>query len=830
MYLKRTFLFAFVLVLFGSALPVIAQDESSIELTEDVMDRSNIKGPLSFKGTVKELSKKLKGAIITLYQSPDGSHDNLTEVFKTTTGANGEFDFKLEINKFFVLSVEKSGYTTKKVDFDTDVSSARSQYTSVPEFEFEVDMVKDLDGLAFAGSVASVFYQIKTNRFDYELDYSKEEMENEERELREQQERARLAQLAFEKKQALEEAAKLLLDKDNATAQELIEASITLGDGDKDKTVKGFMDVFPEVDTLREKKALVMYDKYQEERKQTQATGGEINFQAIFNAAKAFESEVVEKEEEKREAQVAVLRKEQEEAKEKQEEAMRIQQQALELKAKEELAKAIAEEELRKAKEEKETRDKVYYAIFDSNGSSEVAIQNLVKTYPKNDPYREEKAKAIFAEYEKTRLTGTTLSNMDFGKLFKAAEIAEQAAIKRDIEKDNEKQNARLDAFMSKVEEQKRQEQERTMAKIEGGLKEASTDRASQIAVFIDALPKNESYKEEKAEAMYEQYIQQKEAIQTIEKTLKLVPKDKKSQLELFKNALPQNTKNRDEVAQKMYESYAASVVFKKGSSPTEQVQDEKLIEESLPSNLPEKAQIAKAIYKAGSSSSVNDRKQQIDAIADNLPYDLPNKGQVAEEIYDTYVAKKQAQGGTGAVSLDFAALFGAAETAEVVAQQKQKQQTALEKQKAQDELEAKRQEIRDKKQELAEKAETQVKEVRTAELAKAKNKKEQDLAEAIQKGAGDRDRTVEAIQKTLPQTGDKELDRDRAEAVYDAYLEQSAAIERNGAVGQKIDFSVLFAAADRAEIDRLERQFQKSKQSGKWSLPNMRNNGPRRL
>ena len=71
--------------------------------------------------------QKAEGAYVTLYETPDGSHDNLTEA-KTST-RSGMFEFKLEINKFYVLSVEKAGYTTKKVDFDTDVSLARSTYS-----------------------------------------------------------------------------------------------------------------------------------------------------------------------------------------------------------------------------------------------------------------------------------------------------------------------------------------------------------------------------------------------------------------------------------------------------------------------------------------------------------------------------------------------------------------------------------------------------------------------------------------------------------------------------------------------------------------------------
>ncbi len=787
--------------------------EITQEMSDELMNQSKIKGPLEFKGTVKELSKKLKGAIITLYESPDGSHDNLTEIFKTTSPGSGQFEFKAEINKFYVLSVEKGGYTTKKVDIDTDVTLAREQHTSVPKFEFEVDMVKDLDGLGFVGSVANVFYQLKTNKFDYELDYSKEEMEDEERERRERKEKERLAQLAYEKKKELEEAAKLLLDKENATAQQLIEAAITVGDGDKEKTVKGFLEVFPEVDTLREKKALAMYDRLMEERKRTSATGDKINFQSIFNAAKALEEKVVAAKEEERQAKVAVLREEQEEAEKKAKEAMAIQQKAIEEEAREKLASAIAEEELKRAKEEKEKRDKVYYAIFESNGDSETAIQNLVKTYPKGDPYKEEKAKAIYAEYEKTRLTGTTLSNMDFSKLFAAASAAEQEAISKEISADNEKNQSKLDAFMAKVEERKREEQEQTIAKIEEGLKGASKDRASQIDVFENALPKNDPYKEQKAEAMYDQYVQQQGAVKTIQERLKSVPKDKKSQLDVFYNALPEETENRRETAQKMYDNYVASVVFQKTSDPTSQVAEEKLIEESLPANIPGKEQIAKAIYKSGATSSGSraSRQQQIDAIVKNLPANTANRQEVAEEIYETYAQKKQAQGGTGTVALDFASLFGAADQAADQAREEEKAQNAIEKRKAQEQLEARREDVREQKRELAQQTEKEVVQVHNVELAKAKNKKERNLANALEQGAGDRDRdrTVSEIKKVLPSTNDKQLDEERANAVYDAYLKEKSSLQNSGNTGGKINYATLFEAADNAELARLEKQFQ---------------------
>jgi hypothetical protein len=670
--------FTVVCMCFICAISVHAGFAQTSTQKVDTLNQSNIKGPLEFKGFAEELTKKLKGAIVTLYESTDGSKNNLTEVLKTVTSGNGQFEFKLEVNKFYVLVVEKGGYTTKKVDFDTDVRLSRNQYSKVATFEFRVDMVQDLDGLDFAGSVASVFYQIKLNEFDYQLDYSKEEMEEEERLLREQEEKRRMAELAAQNKFEIEEAAKLLREDENASAQELIKAAITVGDGNKEKTIKGFLQVFPEVDTLRDRKVLAMYNQLQEERKTSKASGGEINFQAIFSVANKLEETVVAVAEKKQAESVGELRKEKEEAERKLDEAIAIKQQSLELESREKLASAVKSEELRKAKEEKGVRDKVYYAIFNSGGDGDVAVQNLIKTYAKNDPYKEEKAKSLYAQYEKIRLTGSTLSKMDFGKLFAAADEAEQQAIQKDIQKDNFKQQSKMDAFMDKVEEKKVEEQKEVIDKIQEGLKTAKSDRISQVEVFKNALAKNDPYKEEKANAMYNEYVK-----------------------------------------------------------------------------------------------------------------------------------KKQNLEGSSTAAIDFSSLFQVADAAEEKAKVEAKEQLFKEKQKAQEQLEAQREELLKEKSQLANEKAAQMEEVLGAKMAVTKNKKEKKLAEALESGAGNRDNSIEAIVKVLEPTGDKELDQERAEAIYDAYLDESKKINRSGNVSSTINFGVLFQAADKAELARLERKYE---------------------
>ncbi|MFC2175638.1 hypothetical protein ACFLR1_01540, partial [Bacteroidota bacterium] len=654
--------------------------QTNLDDLEERLGESNIKGPLEFKGHVEELTTKIKGAIVVLYESPDGSHEGLVEVKKMVTKGKGEFEFKLAINKFYVLSVQKEGYTTKTVDFDTDVSLARPEHSKVPTFEFRVDMVKDLDGLAFRGSVASVFYQIKRNEFDYELDYSKEELEEEERLLREQEEKLRLAALAAQKKFEIEQAAKLLLEKDNASAQEIITASIQVGGGDEKKIKSGFLKVFAPVDTLKEKKVDIMYSALQEEQNQAKAAGAEINYQKILDAAKKFETEIEEEVRKEEEEKVQTLRAVVSEVKAKEKDAMVLAQKALELEKREKLVAAINKAEIEKKKEELEFQDKVYNAIFVSNGESQRAIDNIVKTYPKSDSYREEKAKAIYVEYEKARIAGQKPAEIDYKTLFKAAEIAEQEAIEKELEKDVRKSQVRTEAFLAKVEEQKEQEQKVIAFKIEQGLTAVSNDKESQLLVFTNALPITAPFRQEKALAMYEAYTQQKQ------------------------------------------------------------------------------------------------HQQQL--------------------------------GGKGTFKLDFEELFLAAEEAEADAKEQAIKEKLVGKRTALVENEEKRAEVRLEKIELAEVAAKQAKALQSVKIKAAKIKKAAKLEHAIKMGGGSRERTIREIAKRLPSTGEKEIDLVRAEGMYDEYLVQKKKIQQSGNVASPVDFDLLFKAAEKKELEHLERQF----------------------
>ena len=666
-----------IFFLFNVCISFASFGQSKTPSLKDTL-KSNIVGPLDFKGTVEELEKSIKGAIVTVYEDADGSGTSLTEIKKIVTPGNGEFTIKLEINKLYVIRVEKAGYTMKGIDIDTDVRMARPDNTKVPLFEFKVDMVKDLDGLAFRKSVAKVFYQIKRNIFEYELDYTKEEMEEEERLLREQEEKRRLAELAAQKKFEIEEAAKILRDQENASIEDKIKAAITVGNEDKKKTIDALVQIFPLNDTLRVKKADVIYTELQKERKKDGATSATINYKSLFAAANDLEANVVENISKEQVKKIEELRAVKLEAEKKSNATMTVQQQALELEMREKIAAANVKDEERKKIEEKAKNDKVYYAIFNSNGDRKLAIAGLVKTFPKGDSYAEKKAEAIYLEYEKTRLGGTTLSKMDFSKLFAAADLAEQVAIKEEIGKIDAKDRIKTEVFLKKEEELKLTEQKQKADIILTGLKTAAKDEASQLAVFVESFSKSDPFRQEKAQAMFEEYTAQQ---QTIKKT--------------------------------------------------------------------------------GNSTAV----------------------------------------------LDFGSMFQAAEMAQKQAAQGKKMQQVIEKNAEQDKLEQKREEVRLEKVLLGEQAAKDAKQVHLAKMGEAKTQKERAIGQALESGGGDRAKTVQAIVNTFPKG--TELPQLKAEAMYDAYLEEGKRIKNTGIAGAKLDYSVLFQAAEMAELKALERQYE---------------------
>ncbi|MCG3164753.1 MAG: hypothetical protein POELPBGB_00512 [Bacteroidia bacterium] len=135
--------------------------------------KGSVAGKLVINGSAQELQAKLKNVLVILYQDNDKT-GNWVEVERQLSKPDGKFTFQLNLNSKYMIELVKEGYTTKKVEFDTEVY----QLTNQPApFDFIVDMVPDRDGLKYLNPVAKVFYYAKKKEFDYQLDYSKEQME-----------------------------------------------------------------------------------------------------------------------------------------------------------------------------------------------------------------------------------------------------------------------------------------------------------------------------------------------------------------------------------------------------------------------------------------------------------------------------------------------------------------------------------------------------------------------------------------------------------------------------------------------------------------------------
>ncbi|MDP6908072.1 MAG: hypothetical protein QF371_01140, partial [Flavobacteriales bacterium] len=86
-----------MLIIFGAHLSVQSQEKG-----------------LDVSGSVKENWKGLDGAKLTLYR-------NGSPVQSLTTTSNGKFNFFFESDTQYMLDVSKSGYVTKKIEFNTTV-------------------------------------------------------------------------------------------------------------------------------------------------------------------------------------------------------------------------------------------------------------------------------------------------------------------------------------------------------------------------------------------------------------------------------------------------------------------------------------------------------------------------------------------------------------------------------------------------------------------------------------------------------------------------------------------------------------------------------------
>lgn len=719
---------------------------------------------LELKGHSKEQAKDLREVLVVLYQDP--MHNNSwVEVGKTVSDRKGEFKFELDLYSRYMVEVAKGGFSSKKVTFDTDVYEEGNKKH---EFEFIIDMVPD-DGFAFLGPVANVFFHTKKHEFDYELDYSKEEQDEWERQERERLEQLELQRIAAEKKAEEQLQAKELIESEAQMMERRIKEAIEIGQGDKQRIIQQFTAIFPEKDTLREVKAAAMYEQYTVETQTKGRTKANMDFNSIFQSAQKVEKEAKEKYEAKVAAEQEKVRQQKLETQRLEEEAFEKKKQLEQIEMKEKLAQAAVEEEARIKREEKQRNDNLIAAIDRGGSNKEAVIEEIKKTFPRDDKFKEEKAAAIYEEYERLRQAGQTKANMNFSSLFDAAERAELVAKEKEREDEKARQAAKFDELVQKMEDRKTKEQEEAIKKIEDAILANAGNKERLIAAFEKTFDNNDKFKREKAEAMYVQYEKDRSLPSQGSGSTQKQSFTRGEIVEELKKVLPPGDPNREQNAEKLYDKYVA-----------------------------EKSNIAK---------NSSNRSAAVAALVRSFPGDETMKEEKANALYDMYKKESELEkAGRTYASVNYKSLFDAAERAE---------KEALEgARKEKEEAEAQRQELIhqsfENKRESLEQSRENVDQVSTkvhnTAMSKEKLKKQNALRNAFEKGGGDADATVKELMKTFPPG--TEYPEEKAVAMWEQHIKNTEMI-KGGSTTAGINYESLFAAADRVELEQLTKAFE---------------------
>ena len=675
---------------------------AQVLLEQEKPAAGSVPGKLVINGSAQELQDKLKNVIIILYQDIDKT-GKWVEVEKQLTKGDGKFSFKLDLEGKYMIEVARGGYTTKKVTFDTEVYALTTQ----PEpFDFIVDLVPDRDGLGYINPVANVFYYARKKQFDYQLDYSKEELEEEAKLERERLEKLEFQRKALEEKALLEMQAKTLIADEKALGQEKVEDAIKAGNGDKQTTINALKKTFLNTDTLAQKKAEAIYEAYEKQK----ATSGTVDYGVLFQEGKKTEQEIVKAKEEEVKKVQEQIRIAKEEIAKTEKQALEKQKEAAAVEMKGKLEEAERVQKVLREKAEAEQKQKIEQAINLGAGNKEETIKQLETIYAKEDPYKEAKATALYEAYEKQRLSGSTLSNVDYSALFAAANFAEIKSQDEAEQKQSQEQKARVDEYMQKVTEKSAKEEAEAIAKIEQAVKAAAGDKVKMIEAFKQTFDKDDPFAEHKATAMFEKYEADRKIMQEQGKNYAAV--DYKSIFNAGKQAEltavdAERKKKEDAMAKSEVALYMAMEEKRKerqAESKKAEVGVEKVREEKLQQA---KSEQEKKIQTAISTGAGN-REATIAALKNALPANTPYREEKAVAMYDQYERdiKKAEENGQPTVGIDFRALQSAADLVEVQQLQKSYEQKkaseVAEQEKRRVEIEQKAKEILASKSEAA--------------------------------------------------------------------------------------------------------------------------------
>ncbi|MBX7181257.1 MAG: hypothetical protein K1X82_04015 [Bacteroidia bacterium] len=668
--IKRVFTFLFLILSFSSF--------------------AQYKGYLEINGSSNEMSAGLKGCLVTLYVDT-AKNGTYVQQEQMVTPNNAKFKFKLRYNTVYLIECSKGGYTTKKVRFDTEIKE--SKLDSVSKFEFIVDMIPDKDGKKFVRPVANVFYHIKKSSFDYELDYTKEEQEEEERKERERLEKLEMARIAAEEKAALNEKAKKYQDAESKVAEEKIEKALQIAGNDKPAILNQFKQTMLQGQTFQDEKAEAMYEKYLSEKSKVASNPNEvIDYKSVVQAAKivgeqlkqAQDKEIIEKEKE-------ILAKKEAAAK-TQEEVFKQQQLAVKSEMTTKLEMAAKLEEEKKAKAKEDFNKKVAESIVKGGGDKDLTIEALKQTFPKNDPYAQVKAEAIFEEYAKKTLAkgGVAKSDLDFGALFSAAEMAETKAIAEDDARTTFKNTQGVKEYQRKEAEKSNKTQQIAIDKITKAIKEANGDPNAILAGFESTFEKNDPFKKEKAKSMYVQYVNDLKRAQSSGGTAgtgidfqSLFGAANKAQEDLENGdyvtpKIPELPGQKPVVSKEEQERIAKQQAMKEAQKKIEEVK----AEEQRKVELEKRIRFEVAVKKGAENKTLIIRE-----IANTLPPNADFKEERAAAMYENYLQQKAKLEKSGQVNstIDVTSLFAAADAAVATQLENKYKNVMLEKEIAED-------------------------------------------------------------------------------------------------------------------------------------------------
>jgi len=159
----------------GTAMRTIMEDRDEVAFRTILMAIAMLLAFLSASaqesmlatGKVKIEGGSLEGARVVVLKEGN-------EV-RTITTDLARFNLKLDLNTHYILSVEKLGYVTKQISFNTAVPASADPQSFTP-FEFAVSLFKQYDDVnlvVFDQPVGRVRFDATIGDFDYDTDYTR---------------------------------------------------------------------------------------------------------------------------------------------------------------------------------------------------------------------------------------------------------------------------------------------------------------------------------------------------------------------------------------------------------------------------------------------------------------------------------------------------------------------------------------------------------------------------------------------------------------------------------------------------------------------------------